>query len=1106
MSMFVSMCLSPPTLHANLYCMSPPPVSLQVRVLGTVAVLVDGEEIDLSPVERNLVALFAAGRDAGLDAERLADQLWPDRLPATWKSSLRNSISRLNKKVAHANAGGERLVSEPTPNRRLLLEPDAVDLWRLETWALDSPAIGVDELWEDHTLLTGQPFVGCELSSMLRDADVLVGAARQDIVDGWVKEREQLSHRLLTVLRQLCLNDPYNEPLAESVAELHLAAGQHRQLAELLDQLQEEMPLSEALAEVAETLDDQRRPTTIGVMAQRANFPLRSPIIDQLAAKPLIGRDELLTDLLEAADGAGGGVVINGPTGIGKTRLAAEVAHRLAGAGHHTAYVVADQSAFGSLQPFIDAFANLSDHIRPFLGELHDMHVQAQCRQVVIDHLASTFAGRPLCLVVDDVHWLDDQSSALLMALCRNRFDLELFVIALGRSGEQDARWPGWQNELGRAGLASVAVPPLDRDAVLAMIHANVGELERLGAIRLADELLDLSAGLPDVAVRLMDRVDPVQLQVRTDEVVGTGYASVIGGLADQDQHCGSVAAVLGRQFNLEDLVELLDQPYEQVDDSVRRLEAADVVDERPIPGEFRFVHVLMAEACQALLTPQELTRHHARAFELHNDPLRRAHHAELAAPAIGPPVAAQALLTAARLHFTEGSYQATADSIQRAADLDPGSVSLSDRVMRVEALELGGVRAMEEIGAVVTEAIGVGDMSRAFEAAVAGLPQAEALEGDPGRVRTLLRIDPTALSVDEQVIFHRLLSRQLVLLGRVDEATEHADQAARVAVSPDQRALAWVAQRLADGTGIGRPLGADVEWPPLEEIQSDQMRLRISQARVINHVATGGSRRHLEEIRAHAEMLTGSRYPHQEWLAQVVLVTALTDLGEHQEAVERAGRAHQFGLRSDLRVAAVAYEAQLLAWELHRRRHGALYPMLAAADDISNNIVLEAALVGCQWEATTDPEERAEIAARAGPLCRRAINSAFDVACIGVMADAIAATGDAELMAEAAACLDSRRGAYVMVASAAANLGPCSRLLAKLQPDQRQATALREQALAQADDDRLPLWQIIGRLELADDPTVDQARARTLLDEANGLAATPWLQDLLTSWPRPGA
>lgn len=1088
---------------------------MDVHVLGPFRVVVDGTDIDLSPVERHLIALLAAERD-GLDAERLADQLWPDRLPNTWKASLRNNISRLNRKVAATSGDGRRLISVGSTTRRLLAKPSAVDLWRLRAWATDPGGIGAANIEADPALLAGAPFSGCEISPILREATQMVTAARQDIVEAWAREREELSHQLLVALRRLCRDDPFNEPLAESVAELHLAAGLHHAAADLLAELETEGILSEANAELLAKLRRNLQPTVLSADVRRATVQLRSPAIARLSRDPMAGRDELLDELLEIWAGGGSGVLIHGDSGIGKTRLAAELAGRIAtSSGCHSAYVVADQQVFGSLQPFLDAFSDLGQRVRPHLERLHDPNVQAQCRQAILDFLSSTFAGRPLCLVVDDVQWLDDQSSGLITSLCRTGLDAGLFVVGVGRGAERSSRWAGWLSDLGRTGLPQVKLEPLGRDGMLALIRAELGDLEQLGAGVLADQILELSSGIPNVAHWLLGRVDPRTLEIATGDVVGTGYATIVNQLEPDLRRFGALGSILGHQFDLEDLGRLGRFAPEENDRLIEAAVASGLVTDLPIPGQYRFAHILAAEAFERTLPVSERVKSHARAFDLFDDPIGRARHAGPAAPVIGSERAAAALVAAARAHFTEGNFRETATALQEAMRLDRAAVGLADRVMHLEALERTGIRATGERDAVVTEAIASDAPSFAFRAAKAGLPDNEALEGDPERVRVLQRVlaqvDPADLTADERVELHLRLSRQLTLTSRLPEAVEQAELAAGQATTPEQAAECWLARRVVDGLGR-RATGP---WPTLADIDSEVIRLRIGQARVIDTIASGGSALDWDRIVDHAESIPIDRYPHLHWFSRMFLATALTDRGRLDEAREVAERAHRDGLRDGLRIAEGTYQTQLFIWELHQGTHGRIYPLVAGggADDVAANIIFDAGVAACHVAFAegggTDEAGRAERRAaieRVAPICEQAERSSLGLGAIGIMARAIAATGDRRLIGWADERLTDESDGYVLVASAAANLGPSTRLRAMLQTDRRRAIELGEQAVATADRDRLPLWQVIGRLELAGvlDGRGDRAAA-TILREAKDLASTPWLDRLVGRHPAGG-
>jgi len=119
---------------------------------------------------------------------------------------------------------------------------------------------------------------------------------------------------------------------------------------------------------------------------------------------PFVGRADVLARTVDELD-AGHHVVLNGPAGLGKTRLAAEVAARFAGRRVTVHRMVASP-------------ASAPVPLAPFAGLIGDAvgvdAVAAARRALGADGRAG--AGDPL-LVVDDLHLLDDASATVLHQL-----------------------------------------------------------------------------------------------------------------------------------------------------------------------------------------------------------------------------------------------------------------------------------------------------------------------------------------------------------------------------------------------------------------------------------------------------------------------------------------------------------------------------------------------------------------------------------------------------------------------------------------------------------------------------------------------------------------
>ncbi len=121
---------------------------------------------------------------------------------------------------------------------------------------------------------------------------------------------------------------------------------------------------------------------------------------------PFVGRERELAAVRKAlADGHLTGVVLVGPSGVGKTRLARAVAARAEAAGAAVRWVMATRSASGI--PLGAMGQLLSTWDGPGSHAVHLLPNTAR-------HLVEEAGGRRLLLAVDDAHLLDATSAALI--------------------------------------------------------------------------------------------------------------------------------------------------------------------------------------------------------------------------------------------------------------------------------------------------------------------------------------------------------------------------------------------------------------------------------------------------------------------------------------------------------------------------------------------------------------------------------------------------------------------------------------------------------------------------------------------------------------------
>jgi predicted ATPase len=234
-----------------------------------------------------------------------------------------------------------------------------------------------------------------------------------------------------------------------------------------------------------------------------------------LARSALVGRGserERLGDALRRATaGSGSIVLLAGEAGVGKTRLAEDVA---TASGARLLWGRATERATAPYGPIVaalrshlrahpDAFAGvgpLRPHLAlvlPELGVAAAESDRATLCEALRGALAEVATSGPTVVVLDDLHWSDEATLDLLPAWSEPLAELPVLVVATYRSDGLARGHPlrRLRHELRRAGrLEEIVLEPLDAEETAALLADVLGDRP---APSLSQAIVNRTQGIP---------------------------------------------------------------------------------------------------------------------------------------------------------------------------------------------------------------------------------------------------------------------------------------------------------------------------------------------------------------------------------------------------------------------------------------------------------------------------------------------------------------------------------------------------------------------------------------------------------------------------------
>ncbi|MFC4337817.1 helix-turn-helix transcriptional regulator [Salininema proteolyticum] len=427
----------------------------------------------------------------------------------------------------------------------------------------------------------------------------------------------------------------------------------------------------------------------------RDDAPALLPSGDPLAHLPaprssqLLGRDDELAGLRNLLDGArighGGAVIVRGEPGIGKSALVDEAVESAQGVtllrtmGVEAEHTWSWAGLSMLLHPLLHHVDKLPEaqaaSLRKALGLAGETQStpRLQVGLAVLNLFAEASAERPVCVVIDDAHWLDSDSTEALLFAARRLGTESVAMILVAREG--------FAPEFPAPGIPELVVGPLNTASAEKLLDRRSEDMSYSGR----DWILRLASGNPLALLELPvgDHDDSLTVssnsRFSTTSRIRQAFTERIMALDDATQTLLLVAAAeeTGETAVIVEAAETMGASMEDLApaerDGLVRFQG----------GRIEFVHPLIRSAAYHFAPRhRRIDAHRALSETFGGEDIRHARH--LAAATTGKDEkAAAALESIASYESERGGCIAEMQALERAASFTPDPEARARRLVR---------------------------------------------------------------------------------------------------------------------------------------------------------------------------------------------------------------------------------------------------------------------------------------------------------------------------------------------------------------------------------------------------------------------------------------